>query len=107
MEMFPTLASLAIGIKEIVIVITAFSVPKISTHQSPFSYSNWAAQDPTIYYGVQSCAVMTTTELQSGKWLRVLCNRVPRQFSATNSAHDNSAPTFQRIQIQRRDNSAH
>ncbi len=31
---------------------------------------------------------------------------VPRQFRATNSAH-NSAPTFQRIQIQRRDNSAH
>jgi hypothetical protein len=25
-----------------------------------------------------------------------LMTRVPRQFSATNSAHDNSAPTFQR-----------
>ncbi len=27
-----------------------------------------------MFYGVQSCAVMTTSEIQPGKWLRVLCN---------------------------------
>jgi hypothetical protein len=41
---------------------------------SQFRFSNWAAQDPTKYYGVQSCAVMMTSEIQPGKWLRVLCN---------------------------------
>jgi hypothetical protein len=27
-----------------------------------------------MYYGVQTCAVMTTSEIQPGKWSRVLCN---------------------------------
>jgi hypothetical protein len=36
-QLLPTLVSLVIGIKQIVIVITAFSVPKISTHQQQYS----------------------------------------------------------------------
>ncbi len=42
--------------------------------RSKFTFSNWAVQDFTLNIGELSCAVITTSEIQPGKWKRVLCN---------------------------------